>query len=284
MLPVQSDSLSTFLQTPTLWLYYKTKACIVNLWFLYFYSVRESLCSWLCLNDSNESLSTHCLLIYDLSGLMCYTSCYECFTQSSHASPMRLVHCSSWVLRNDWFLALPRQKPVFFCSWAMRCQDGRWGVLGEWYVGITSDRGLMVILDYCSGNQTVHQSSISRHTAPACWCAAADLTAAPILVFGAGVGACIVSGVGGRVKKRLEYLTSRCNVPRNRRLMHSQISNAVIQTNHQTSIAGNTNLPFSEDSSPPVLTPHSPWAKEKQVFVLTEPKPIISQHSWATMY
>ena len=106
-----------------------------------------------------------------------------------------------------------------------------------------------------------------------------DCSSDPCILF----GACIVSGVGGRVKKRLEYLTSRCNVPRNRRLMHSQVSNAVIRTNHQTSIAGNTNLPFSEDSSPPVLTPHSPWAKEKQVFVLTEPKPIISQHSWATV-
>ena len=67
--------------------------------FLYFCTLYcESLCSWLCLNDSNESLSTHCLLIYALFELMCDTSCYECFTQSSHTSSMRLStlsHCGS---------------------------------------------------------------------------------------------------------------------------------------------------------------------------------------------
>ena len=36
---------------------------------------------------------------------------------------MRLDHCSSWVLRNDWFWLCQDKNLFFFCSRAMRCQD-----------------------------------------------------------------------------------------------------------------------------------------------------------------
>ena len=97
----------------------KTKACIVNLWFMYVCtSVLESLCSWLCLNDSKEFRSTHYLLIYGLIVLMWFTSRIECITPLSLSRvilhTMRLVHshCSSCVSRMIAFSSV-KTKPCF---------------------------------------------------------------------------------------------------------------------------------------------------------------------------
>ena len=60
---------------------------------------------------------------------------------------MRLVHCSSWVLRNDWFWFCQDKKPIFLLL--MVYEVSRWEVWSpriRWYFDITIGRGMMVHL------------------------------------------------------------------------------------------------------------------------------------------
>ena len=83
---------------------------------------------------------------------------------------MRLDHCGSWVLRNDWFLGLFKlEKPVFLLLMGYEVSRQEvWSPRRKWTF-TTFGRGLMVLLVlmvHRPGNQTVHQVSISRHIAP----------------------------------------------------------------------------------------------------------------------